>query len=111
MAYDVITPTPLASAELTAVMSTYRTVPASSRDIITTITVANNTAAAETFSIHLVPSGGSADNSNALFGGVSIAANSQLSWNGAHVLNESGTIQAVASATGLTLIASGGNAV
>ena len=111
MAFDVITPTRLAVAELTTSMATYRTTPIGSRDIITTVTVANNNATSKQVSIHLVKNGDSADNSNALLPNINVDGNAMLPIRINHVLEENDTIQAQASDTGVTMIISGGNAV
>ncbi len=111
MAFDVITPVSMGSAELTVGLATIRTTPASSKDIVKEIDVANNSATSADVSVHLVPSGGSADSTNRLFPAVEIPANTVLNWNGVQVLDAGSTIQASATVSGVTIIISGGNAV
>lgn len=111
MAFDVITPVGMGSAELTVGLATIRTTPADSRDIVKEIDMANNGGDAADVSVHLVPSGGSADSTNRLIPTISIPANTVLNWNGVQVLDAGATIQASASVSGVTIIISGGNAV
>jgi hypothetical protein len=109
--YQVVTPTSLGQAALTTTIATIYTVPALSRAFFKQMSVVNTTAGAVTVNIHLVPSGGAASTANAIYFEYSIAAKGTLDWNGMHVLNTGGTIQAKASATGITITASGGEAV
>ena len=111
MAFDVITPTGMGSAELTVGLQTIRTTPANSRDIVKEIDVANNNSSPAGVSVHLVPSGGSADSTNLLFPAVEIPANSILNWNGLQVTDAGATIQASATVSDVSIIISGGNAV
>ena len=111
MAFDVITPVGMGSAELTVGLVAIRTTPADSRDIIKQIDVANNNSLTADVSVHLVPSGGSADATNMLFPAVEIPPNTVLNWNGVQVTDAGATIQASASVSDVTIIISGGNAV
>lgn len=97
-------------SQLTTGIATYYTVAAGKTATIKKLTITNTTGSAETFDLHLVPSGDSATASNQIQDGVSVAANSTLVVNAAtdHVLEAGGTIQALASAgSALTIIASG----
>lgn len=109
--YQVVTPTSLGQAALTTTIATIYTAPALTRTFFKQMDVANTTAGAVTVNIHLVPSGGTASTANAIYYEYSIASKGTLSWNGTHVLNTGDSIQAKASATGITLTASGGEAV
>lgn len=113
MAYGRITPTRFGSSELAVSpnLTTIRTTPTFARDILKTLDIANNNAAPVTVSVYLVPSGGTADASNRLIPAVLIPANSVFQWSGTQVLNAAATIQATASTTGVTLQASGGEAI
>ena len=111
MAFDVITPVSMGSAELTVGLATIRTTPASSKDIVKEIDVANNNTLVADVSVHLVPSGGSADSTNRLFPTVEIPPNAILNWNGVQVLDAGATIQASSTVSDVTIIISGGNAV
>ena len=109
--YQVVTPTSLGQAALTTSIATIYTAPKLTRAFFKQMSVANTTAAPITVNIHLVPYGSAATTANAIYYGYSIAANTTLNWTGTHILDAEGTIQAKASATGITLTASGGEAV
>ena len=113
MAFDVITPTRFGAAELAIAptLTTIRTTPVLARDILKTIDIANNGAAAATVSVYLVPSAGTAGASNLLIPAVIIPRNSIFQWSGAQVTSAGATIQARSSIAGVTLTASGGEAV
>ena len=110
MAYQRVTPTKLGQAAITAVATTLYTVPASTRTLLKDIDIVNTSGGALTVDVYLVPSGGAAATTNALFYGYSINANSNLQWTGLQVLNAGDTIQIKASGLGCTIIASGGEA-
>lgn len=111
MAYQRITPAKLAVAAITAGTTTVYTTPASTRTMVKEIDICNTTGGALTVNVHLVPSGGAAGTANALLYGTSINANSTLQWSGVQVLNAGDTIQVQGSGLGLTILASGGEAV
>ena len=93
---------------MTTSTSTLFTVQSGSQYTVTDIEIANTSAGSLTYSVYLVPSGGTAAASNALFGTVSIAANTTFQWKGAQVIQAGGTIQAIGSATTLTIHITGG---
>lgn len=72
------------------------------------IEICNTSAAPATFTICLVPSGGSASAGNALFFSAPIPGNTTVQWTGNQVLNAGGTIQVSASATTVTVMFNGG---
>jgi hypothetical protein len=109
--YQVVTPTSLGQAALTATIATIYTAPKLTRAFFKQMSVANTTAAPITVNIHLVPYGSAASTANAIYYGYIIAANTTLNWTGTHILNAEDSIQAKASTTGITLTASGGEAV
>lgn len=74
---------------------------------VTCIDIANTTGGALSISLYLVPVGGTPSASNMLLPAVSIAANTALQWKGEQVLNAGDFIQAIGSATGLTMNISG----
>lgn len=111
MAYQNITPKKLGQGGITGAVTTLYTVPASTRTLVKDIDVVNTTAGALTIDIYLVPSGGSAGTTNALFYGYSINANSNLQWTGTQIMDAGDTIQIKASGVGCTIHASGGEAV
>lgn len=111
MAFDVITPVSMGSAELTVGLATIRTTPVDSKDIVKQIDIANSNALTAAVAVHLVPSGDAADETNMLFPSVEIPRNTVLNWNGVQVLDAGATIQASSTISDVTIIISGGNAV
>jgi hypothetical protein len=87
------------------------TTPANTRTFVKDITIVNTTSASINIYVSLVPPSGTAGTSNAIFYANALPANTTVDWCGAQILNESGTIQVKASATGCTIIVSGGEAV
>lgn len=83
-------------------------VPTNFQTTITDIEVCNTAGATGTFSIYLVPSGGVASASNALFLSQSVTANMTFQWKGSQVITAGMTIQCSGSATSLTLMITGG---
>lgn len=95
--------------QLTASTATYYT-STSLKTRIDKLTITNPTGTARTVTIYLVPSGGTAGDSNTLTSAKTVAAGE--TWNCpdvvGHVLEDGGTLQAGASAaTALTIAASG----
>jgi hypothetical protein len=78
---------------------------------INTINICNTASAAATFSIYIVPSGGTASAANAVFYNCPIPANTTTLWSGALIIPAGGSIQASASATTVTFNMAGGNSV
>lgn len=113
MAFDVITPVKLGRGALATSpsLTTVYTTPALTRAIVKCIEVCNTTSGALTLNIYLVESGGTAGASNQLISALSIAANSTFQWTGTQVLNTGDLIQANGSGSGLTINASGAEAV
>lgn len=113
MAYDTITPARFGAAELAVSPSftTIRTTPSLARDILKSIDIANNNATPAVVSVYLVPSGGTPGDSNRLIPAVVIPANTIFQWTGSQVVDEGGTMRATSSVPGVTLTASGGEAV
>jgi hypothetical protein len=111
MAYETITPVRFGQAAITTSAATLYTTPASTRALIKEISVVNTTGSAATFDVYLVPSAGTAGTTNALFYQQPLGAKETLQWNGLQVLDAGQTIQVKASVTGLTVVASGGQAV
>lgn len=110
MAFDVITPVKFGQAAITTGVTTLYTVPASTRALVKEFSIANTTAAAINVRVFFVPSLGSAGTSNAFLYDVPVPANNALQYNGIEVLNAGDFIQIQAVSTGLTIIASGGEA-
>lgn len=74
---------------------------------VTCIDICNTTAGALTIALHLVPVGGTPAASNMLFPAMSIPAYAIMQWTGEQILNAGDYIQAIGSATGLTMNISG----
>jgi len=83
------------------------TASASVPSIIRTVNICNTTGSTLGFYIFCVPSGGTTATSNAMFYGVTIAANSVASWDTAQVLPSGGMIYGYSSASGVTVSISG----
>jgi len=107
MAFTQIQYLKLVQVAVATAATTQYTVPASRQDVIKDFDVANTTGAAITFTMNLVPSGGSASTANQILSAVSIPANQTLHWTGTQVMNAGDFISTAASATGLTLTVSG----
>jgi len=111
MTYQNITPNQLGQAAITASTTTLYTVPTSTRTFLKDMDICNTTSGAITVNIYIVPSAGTASTSNALLYGALVPANSTLQWTGSQILLTGSTIQISASATGCTIVASGGEAI
>lgn len=110
MNYQNIVATPLGNTALGTTYSTLYTTPANTRTFVKQLDICNTTAAAIGCYFHLVPSGGAADTTNALLYNVSIPANSLFQWSGSQITASGTSIQLKASAVGLAVTASGGEA-
>lgn len=111
MAYQNITPTKLGQAAITTGVTTLYTVPASTRTLLKEFSIANTTAAPINVRVFLVPSAGAAGTGNAFLYDVAVPANNALQYNGVQVMNAGETIQVQAASVGLTITASGAQAV
>lgn len=111
MAFQNITPVKLGQAAITVAAAQLYLVPANTRTFVKDIDIANNNTVSTSGSVYLVPNGGSADSTNILIPSISIPGNANLQWTGSQILNAGDSIWTSASATGLTIIASGGEAV
>ena len=111
MAFDVITPTNLGQAAITVGVTTLYTVPASTRTLLKEFSIANTTAAAINVRVFLVPSAGAAGTANAFLYDVAVPNNNALQYDGIQVMNAGDTIQIQAASAGLTITASGAEAV
>ena len=111
MAYYDITPTQLGQAAITGTIATLYTTPTGVRTFVKDLNICNTTGGAVTVNVHLVPLSGTATTANALLYTYSIAANTTYRWTGIQIMNEGGTIQVKGSTTGLTITASGAEAI
>ena len=93
---------------MTTSTSTLFTVQTGRQYAVTDIEITNTSGGSLTYSVYLVPSGGAAAASNALFATVSIAANTTFQWKGQQVITAGATIQAIGSAATLTIMVTGG---
>jgi hypothetical protein len=91
-------------------LTTVYPVPNATRALVKCIDLANTTAAPLTVTVYLVPFGGTAGSDNALLPTVTVNGNTSLQWTGIQVLNDGDSIQASASATGMTINVSGAEA-
>ena len=111
MAYQTVTPAQLGQAAIGVAVSTLYTVGAATRAILKDIDIANSAASDVQVTVYLVPSGGTPQApGNVLVPGVTVPKSGQYQWTGTQILPTGATIQVVASATGCTITASGGEA-
>ena len=111
MAYNDITPVQLGQAAIGTGVTTLYTVPASTRAFVKNLDFLTTSAAALTYRVFLVPSAGTAGTANALFYDFPIDSKENIQWTGTQILNAGDTIQIQASGTGITVTASGAEAV
>jgi hypothetical protein len=111
MAYNNITPVKLGQAAMTTGYVTLYTTPANTRTFVKDLDIINTSAASIGIYVSLVPSGGTAGTSNALFYNTQLPANTIVQWAGSQILNAGDTIQVKASTTGCTITVSGAEAV
>jgi hypothetical protein len=111
MAFDVITPVKLGQAAITTGVTTLYTVPASTRTLLKEFSIANTTGADIDVRVFLVPAAGTAGTGNAFIYDVPVPTANALQYNGVQVMNAGETIQIQAASTGLTITASGAEAI
>lgn len=111
MAFNDITPVKLGQAAITTGVTTLYTVPASTRAFVKNLDIVNTSAGTLTYRVFLVPSAATAGTNNALFYDFSIDTKENIQWTGTQILNAGDTIQIQASGTGITITASGAEAV
>ena len=75
---------------------------------ISEIDICNGNGSPATFYIHLIPAGGTASTSNALFYNAPIAGNTTVQWTGGLALKAGDFVQVKASTTGITFNLCGG---
>jgi hypothetical protein len=88
--------------------STLYTVNAGYQFALRDIEICNTSTAPATFTIYLVPSGGTASAANAIFYNAPINGSTTVQWSGEQILDAGSTIQASASATTVTIMVAGG---
>ncbi len=109
--YNNVPTQQLAGGAATTATSTLFTASSGARTHLNTINICNTATTQATFSIFIVPSGGTAGTGNAIFYNCVIPANTTTLWTGTLIVPASGSIQASASATTVTFNLAGGNAV
>ena len=109
--FQSITPTKLGNLAVTASFQTVYLAPASIRALVKDINICNTTAGVLTVDLCVVPSGGTVGASNAILYAATIAANTSYRWQGLIVMNPGDSLQIRGSAVGLTVFASGAEAV
>lgn len=100
----------VSGSQLTNSVATYYTAPAATKARISAFTATNTTAGAVTITVYLVPSAGSATDSNIVADVIPLAAYESKAITGAigHVIEAGGSIQALASAnTSINIVVSG----
>lgn len=110
MAFQNVIGNKLAQAEMTTSYETIYTTPASTRTYIKTLDICNSTANVERFYIHLVARGESASTANCLFYNAPINGNTTVQWTGSEIVTPGDTIQVKASAAGIAISITGGEA-
>lgn len=83
------------------------TVPTGMETDVQDFMLANTGSVAVSVSLHFVPSGGSATTSNSVMSSVDIPGNTSIHWCGNQHMTAGGFIQAIGSASGLTITVSG----
>jgi hypothetical protein len=112
MAFQNITGLQLGQAAMTTSYATIYTTPSApaTRTYIKDITIVNTGSSSVSVYVNLVPSGGTAGTSNAIFYGNALPGNTTVQWTGSQIMSAGGTIQVKASATGCTITVTGGEA-
>jgi hypothetical protein len=111
MAFQNISPVKLGFAAITTGVTTLYTVPANTRTLVKELSIANTTGADIDVRVFFVPSAGTAGTGNAFLYDIPVLTANALQYNGVQVLNAGDTIQIQAAATGLTIHASGAEAI
>jgi hypothetical protein len=111
MAFQNITPAKLGQAAITTGVTTLYTVPAATRTLLKEFSIANTTGSPINARVFLVPSAGTAGTGNAFLYDVPVPNANVLQYNGVQVMNAGDTIQIQAASVGLTITASGAEAI
>jgi ribosomal protein S9 len=109
--YQTVTAVKLGQAAITGTIATLYTTPALSKTYVKQLDIANTTNGSLDVNVHLVPVSGTAGTANAILYTVAVAQHTTYQWKGIQVMNAGETLQVKASSTGLTITASGGEAV
>jgi len=106
--YQTFAPMLLGQAPLTTSAAVIYLAPTQALTAIRSITVVNTSGSTATFNLYLVPPNTTAGASNAIYYTYSLTSGQTLQWLGEQVLGGLWTLQGLASATGITVTASGG---
>jgi hypothetical protein len=110
--YNNIATAQLFAGPATVVASTLYIASSGAKSHINAINVCNTAGAGATYSMFIVPPGGTAGTANAIFYSAAIAANTTVLWTpGPWIVPAGATIQASASATTVTFMLAGGASV
>jgi hypothetical protein len=110
--FQNITPIRLGQAVLGTTATLIYTTPVNTRTYLKQIDVANTTNASRDLDIYIVPALGTAGVGNAIVYTVAVAQHTTYQWRGVQIMNAGDMLYALcATATSLTLTASGGEAV
>lgn len=108
MAASLINPVSLGQEAMTTSYVTFYTVPAGLKTFLKDFDIINTTGSSIGIYVSIVPVGGTAGASNAIFYNNALPAYTTVQWCGSQVLSEGMTIQVRASAVGCTMTATGG---
>ena len=115
MAFDVISPAKLGQGSIGTSVSTFYSTPVITRTLVKDMDICNTTTEDINVTVYLVPSGDSPGDENVLLSNIKVKADVKwggiFQWSGIQVLESGGTIQAIATAVGLTMNVSGGEAI
>jgi hypothetical protein len=109
--FQNITAVKLCHVAITTIEVAVYTTPTLTKTYVKQFDICNTTSGALTVNVHIVPVGNTVGTANAIYYVTSVPANSLLQWRGIQVMNAGDTLQVKGSAVGLTLTASGGEAV
>ena len=111
MAFQSVTPIRLAQAAVTVDYLAIYTCPTNARVYIKDMSMCNTTAGALTVYVSLVPDQATVGAANAIYYNTTIDAAGIIHWTGAQIMNAGDTIQVKASASGVTITVTGGEAI
>ena len=99
----------MAQAAMTTSYATVYTCPLGQRASLVDLNICNTTAAPIGIYVSMVPSGGTAGTTNAIFYNASLPAYSTVQWTGSIAMTAGDTLQVKGSAVGCTITVSGGS--
>ena len=111
MAFQDITGARLGQVEMTTDYIAMYTCPPNTRTYIKDISMCNTHAGAVTVYVNLVPDQATVGPANAIYYNTAIGSADIIHWTGAQIMNAGDTIQVKASASGVTITVTGGEAI